>query len=545
MSDQTSLSPLGFVNFDDIRGQNNEIELRIPFDEIKRIQRGQYVLIGSAGVERPYLGRVISGPFYTPDAVSKDSAFARTSILLANEVPFLPDFHGVCRVELLGRVSLDDYHLSGFASRPFPKTPVLPMPSDQIAQLLGLEGNMYLGHLTGYEQIRVYFNAHVKKVLPRNVGVFGTVGSGKTNTAQVLIEEAIASGWAVVVLDVEGEYISMDKPNGEAKKKPLAAAMQRFGVSPRGIENVQVFNCPGTESRCPDAREFCLRFGNLSPYDLIEIMGMSEAQETRFLELHEEATAKLMTKQGATQHKHSKWDRLAGNNNPVGLNSLPNLTLQFLIDQIDIENQDSGYGNKASWNKVLQLLVKLKRYQIFDSVDYVFNADDLLKPGQLSIFDLSDATNVRVNNIIIAQILREIFEKKIDEPDAPPTIVVIEEAHTFVSRENVKAMENIVDMLREISRRGRKRWLGLCFISQQPAHLPNEIFELCNTKVIHQTTGKRNLDALQVSAGNVNEAVWGEVPLLGQGQALIISPQFAHPVLCDMRPCSTNREYTD
>ncbi len=234
MSDQNHEFPLGFVNFDDIRGQNNEIELRIPFDEIKRIRRGQYVLVGSVGAERPYLGRVISGPFYTPDAVSKDSAFARTSILLANEVPFLPDFHGVCRVELLGRVSLDDYHLFGFASRPFPKTPVLPMPSNQIAQLLGLEGNMYLGHLTGYEQIRVYFNAHVKKVLPRNVGVFGTVGSGKTNTAQVLIEEAIASGWAVVVLDVEGEYISMDQPNEEAKKKPLAAAMQKFGISPRG-----------------------------------------------------------------------------------------------------------------------------------------------------------------------------------------------------------------------------------------------------------------------------------------------------------------------
>lgn len=106
-------------------------------------------------------------------------------------------------------------------------------------------------------------------------------------------------------------------------------------------------------------------------------------------------------------------------------------------------------------------------------------------------------------------------------------------------------MESIVDMLREISRRGRKRWLGLCFISQQPAHLPNEIYELCNTKFIHQTTGKRNLDALHVSAGSVNEAVWGEVPLLNQGQALIISPQFSHPVLCDMRPCSSHREHTD
>ena len=102
-----------------------------------------------------------------------------------------------------------------------------------------------------------------------------------------------------------------------------------------------------------------------------------------------------------------------------------------------------------------------------------------------------------------------------------------------------------MDRLREISRRGRKRWLCLCFISQQPAHLPYEIYELCNTKIVHQTTGRQNLDALRVSAGNVNEAIWSEVPILGQGRSVIVSPQFAHPILCDMRPCQTNREFTE
>jgi len=535
--------PIGFVNFDDIRGQNNEIELRVPFDDINRLQRGQYVLVGNSNT--PYLGRMVSGPFYTPDAVGKESAFARTSILMANEVPFLPDFHAVCRVELLGRVNLESVSLTGIASRPFPKTPVHEMPSDKIAELLGLEGNMYIGHLTGYDQVRVKLNAHEKKVLPRNLGIFGTVGSGKTNTAQVLIEEAIAAGWAVIILDVEGEYISMDKPNEEAqKRKSLGAAMRRFGVSPKGVEAIQVFHCPGTESKRPDAREFCLDFSRQSPYALIEIMGLNEAQETRFLELYEDCVDKIRHQSGRS--KQSKWERLSSET-PAGLKSLPGLSLNFLMKELNVvfERADAAYGNKASWSKVRQLLEKIQRYQIFDSVDYVLDVNDLVRPGHLSVFDLSDATNVRVNNIVIAQILQEIFSKKIGESDAPPTLVVIEEAHTFVSRDNVKMMESIVDMLREISRRGRKRWLGLCFISQQPAHLPNEIYELCNTKFVHQTTGKRNLDALHVSAGSVNEAVWGEVPLLNQGQALIISPQFSHPVLCDMRPCSSHREHTD
>lgn len=541
--------PVGFVNFDEIRGQNNELEMRVPFEDIKRIQRGQYVLIREQDTSHPYLGRIISGPFYTPDAVGRDSAFARTSILMANEVPFLPDFHGVCRIELLGRISHETHNLMGFASRPFPKTPVFAMPPEQIAELLQLEGNMYFGHLTGYGQIKVKLNSHEKKVLPRNLGVFGTVGSGKTNTSQVIIEEAVSAGWAIIVLDVEGEYISMDKPNQEAqKKKALSRVMQQFGVSPRGVQSIQVFHCPGTESKRPDAKEFCLHFGKLSPYDLIEIMELNEAQESRFLELHEDAKEKLES-QYANRPRQSKYDRMRNNKQEpaFGLDNLPELTLKYLLTELNerIKTEPTGYGNKASWDKVLQLLKKLERYKVFNSVDYILNIDDLVKPGHLTVFDLNDSTNVRINNIVIAQILREIFDKKISEPDSPPTLVIIEEAHTFVSRENVKSMENILEMLREISRRGRKRWLGLCFISQQPAHLPNEIYELCNTKIVHQTTGKRNLDALHISAGNVNEAVWGEVPLLSQGQALIISPQFSHPVLCDMRPCSSHREHTD
>ena len=163
------------------------------------------------------------------------------------------------------------------------------------------------------------------------------------------------------------------------------------------------------------------------------------------------------------------------------------------------------------------------------------------------MFDLSGAQNVVINNVLISDILRGLFQKKVGDKDRrlPPTLVVIEEAHTFVSKDNVKRMEETLDILRDISRRGRKRWLGLCFISQQPSHLPPEIYELCNTKIVHQTTGGKNLNALKDSAGGVNEAIWDEVPVLGQGRCLIMSPQFRHPVLCDVRPCKTQRKFTE
>ena len=541
--------PVGFVNFDGGSGDNTEVEIRIPFEDLSRIRRGQYVVIGVDSGSEGYLGRIATGPFYTPDAVGRDSAFARASILHANDVQFIPDYHGICSVEILGRISIDSSSLSASFARPVPKTHVYSLPADRIGRLLKLGGNMYMGRLTGYEQVKVLFEGHDKRVLPRNFGIFGTVGSGKTNTSQVLIEEATAAGYAVIVLDVEGEYISMDSPNQEPKKnKLLQETMRSFGVSPRGIDDLKVFRCPGTESKRKDAKEFCLKFGNLSPYALAEIMGLNEAQEMRFLELYEDCIRDLELHKGTRKPKRgksSKWDRLK-DESIVGEDAFPELSLEILRSKAKDKLENAGgSGDRASWNKVRQLLAKLDRYGIFRSEGYFLNIKDLLRAGRVNVFDLSDSTNVRINNIVIAEILRMIFTEKVDNSDSPPTLIVIEEAHTFVSRENASRMESTLDMLREISRRGRKRWLGLCFISQQPAHLPDEIYELCNSKVVHQTTGKRNLEALRASAGSVNEGLWKDVPILGQGRCIIVSPQFMHPVMCDVRPCSTNREYTD
>ena len=62
-------------------------------------------------------------------------------------------------------------------------------------------------------------------------------------------------------------------------------------------------------------------------------------------------------------------------------------------------------------------------------------------------------------------------------------------------------MHATLQMLRDVARRGRKRWLSLAFVSQQPGHLPPEIFELCNTRIVHTLRSMHNLDVLMSTAG--------------------------------------------
>jgi len=536
----------GFVNFDSSGGTNNEIEIRIPFDKLPHVARGKYLTIESGNPDELFLARLTRGPFYTPDAVSRDSAFARASIVQAGDIDFIPDYHGICFAELIGLFNPNSSHLSGISTRPHPKSSVFPLPPKNLEGLLRLDGNMYLGQLSGYDDVRVHFNSNSKSVLPRNIGIFGTVGSGKTNSSQVLIEEASANGWAVIVIDVEGEYISMDQPSSEIlKTKGFQAIAERFQINPEGLHSFRVLYPAGAESKRNDAAEFSIPFGSLSPYELSAIMGMNETQEDRFISLWDLQKDKIIQTGGKKKGRSgNQWKKLDAGELDEDADYL-DLTIESLLVSLNERLSEEKGAAKASWLVVKRLLGRLRRFGIFDTTDNVLDAADLVKAGKVSVLDLSNSFTVQVNNIVIAYLLRKVFDLKIRDENQPPTIIVIEEAHTFVSRENAAKMEALMDRLREVTRRGRKRWLGLCFISQQPSHLPDEIFELCNTKIIHQTNGTKNLNALKVSGGNVNEAIWDDVPMLGQGRSIIISPQFQHPIMTNMRLCKTNREHTD
>jgi DNA helicase HerA-like ATPase len=150
-----------------------------------------------------------------------------------------------------------------------------------------------------------------------------------------------------------------------------------------------------------------------------------------------------------------------------------------------------------------------------------------------------------VKNIAIVDVLKKIFDKKISDPESPKTLIAIEEAHTFISRESRDKMEATMDMLKIIARRGRKRWLCLCFISQQPAHIPNEIFELCNSRIVHAIKSQPNVTALKNTTGGVVSEVWNIVPTLGQGQALVVTPQFTHPLIVNIRPAMSERLFVE
>ena len=139
---------IGFVNFDSGSSDSNEVELTIPYGRISSASRGKYIRI-QTGDKQNFLARISKGPFYETNAVSKDSAYARVSILEAENNKILaPEYHGTCFVRLMGELDMDKLTVTGSSARPKPQARAIALTSDQIEGILAVGGHdMYLGRL--------------------------------------------------------------------------------------------------------------------------------------------------------------------------------------------------------------------------------------------------------------------------------------------------------------------------------------------------------------------------------------------------------------
>lgn len=539
---------VGFVHFDRAGITNTRTELLVARNKIGKLVRNKYVKIinppDDKGSKTEFLGRIVEGPFYSPEEIGRDSALAQTCILRGETFPNIPEYYAVGGVEILGE--LKENKVFGVNTRPAPQATVDELTSEEIKALLSISGDMLIGTLDGYPDIELYLKSKEKKVIPRNIGIFGTVGSGKTNTSQVLIEEATASGYAVIVVDVEGEYVDMDKPTNE-----LVDLLKTYKINkgkenetnyiPQGISNFKVYHLFNTETERNDTKEeFSLVSSDLDEFLLSEIIGAEDAQQRRLFGIIDELRKKT-EKEVKKEEKKKKSLKEA----IAPKESQYKYTLNDIISAAAVKASEARGADRFSYYTLMSKLGKLNRTKAFDKEGVKsISAPDLLIPGRLTVFDVSYCSDI-LKNLVIADLLRRIFEEKRTNSKAPPTLLIIEEAHSFISREKVGKMQETIEKIREIARRGRKRWLGLCFISQQPSHLPNELFELCNTRIVHNIKSQANLNSLKLTAGDVSEEMWNNVPSLGTGQAIISSPQLRDPVVVNVRPCKTKRKFIE
>ena len=561
----------GRTLFDTPGSEDGSVTIVMPPDRILDVTSQALLRIESYPDGRRYIGSVSAGPFFDPDGISADSTAMVISAV--NGAIGMPGHHGRLKVQLFGEEK--GGRIGPANRRPIPNSPVFLVDDSEMAAILGLEGDFAIGRVIGHETVAVPVPVHKKSVLYRHTGVLGTTGGGKSTTITNYAAGIAAEGAAVILLDTEGEYTTMHEVTTDTDMLTLAEAL---GLPAQGVPNTHVLTLvdrePSNPSH-PSHEEFTLDFTQLSPWTVIEILGMNDAQQGRFLAAYDLGRRLLgelnifpVKKDVASERLALEWDEMD--------TGYPKLTLALLIDVIaacianlgkgtvsywasDLMYRNVGAREKlaqlveqsdlekisASWKKVSGLLWKMHRLKIFDRVDAKqFDITDMLQPGRITIIDLSDLDSPVLRNLAIAQVLRQLqtgqeraYEAASVVGDTPtPVNLIIEEAHEFLSTARIRQMPTLYEQVSRIAKRGRKRWLGLTFVTQLPQNLPDEVLSLINNWVLHKIQDESVVGRLRRTIPSIDQPMWRSLASLQPGQAVVSLAHMRRPILTQINP---------
>ena len=169
--------------------------------------------------------------------------------------------------------------------------------------------------------------------------------------------------------------------------------------------------------------------------------------------------------------------------------------------------------------------------------DYI--GDDYPNESRVTVIDLSLVPS-EVVHVVTAVIARMVFEAlqryvKLNSMSLP-TVLVMEEAHTFVKRyredlENQDAATACCQVFERIAREGRKFGLGLVLSSQRPAELSPAVLSQCNTFLLHRISNDRDQELVHRLVPDNLRGLLRELPSLPSQNAVLLGWASELPVL--------------
>ncbi len=372
----------------------------------------------------------------------------------------------------------------GLVRSTFPAAPgakVVAAENDLLKKFLQLDdAGLELGVIAQHE---LPARISLTGLLNKHLGLLGLSGSGKSNAASVLIEELLDrkpenGRLAVVVFDVHGEYVSF----GDRRRNPTYA------------EKTVVVN----------AKQLQVAFHKVKPGLLAEISPDMSATQVREL-------GKIIS---AMKHAMGEGEKAY---------SLKDV-MQAVVNSPLKENVKSPL---LSW------LSELRGMKLFGRADYP-GFKELIKPGKLVVFDLSEITSQKKKQVIVAYFAKKLFTMR-QHGVIPPVLVLVEEAHNFAREKAPKGSAVSKHIIETIAREGRKFGCCLCLVSQRPVQLSTTALSQLNSFLIFRITNPYDLDHIQRSCEAIDADIGKQITTLKVGEGILFGEAVSHPVFMQVR----------
>lgn len=181
------------------------------------------------------------------------------------------------------------------------------------------------------------------------------------------------------------------------------------------------------------------------------------------------------------------------------------------------------------------------------------------KDGSITIIDLSllPAEITHIITSVMARVTLEVLQRyrRQEKGETLPTILVMEEAHTFIKRynadtENENATAMCTKVFEKIAREGRKYGLGLVLSSQRPSELSPTVISQCNSFLLHRLSNDKDQELVSKLVPDNLRGLLRELPSLPSRNAILLGWASELPVMVRMnflqeqyRPKSDDPEY--
>lgn len=377
---------------------------------------------------------------------------------------------------------------------PSPGTKVRVASKETLEKFLGLDlkNGLLLGEIERHD---VPVKLNLSRLFQKHLAILAMSGAGKSYLVSVLLEELLQrekkdGRLAVILMDTHGEYRNFAEPtkNSEhkdfsSKTKYLKANEIKIGVPKlsSGMIAGMVSNMSGPQKRDLDKILLKLRREmkeGLGPFDFSDVK--SEIMK-------------------------------------------------------DPEMKDSTRQALIGW------IITLEQLNLFGKTDNP-SINDLVRPGELTIIDLSEIIDLKKKQIIVAYFARKLFNERRNNRVAPFSMIV-EEAHQFCPEGASREAAISRGIIETIAREGRKFGASICLISQRPINLSTTALSQCNTHIILRVTNPYDLKHIGETSEGLDSRSLDMITSLRTGEALMVGEAVNYPVFFKVRK-RTSQEST-
>ncbi len=344
------------------------------------------------------------------------------------------------------------------------------------------------------------------KMMNRHGLIAGATGTGKTKTLQVIAEQLSAKSVPVLLMDIKGD-------------------LSGIAVASEGHPKI-------------DERHAKIGFPFEAGSSPVEFLSLSEEKGARLRATVTEFGPVLFSKildLNSTQSGIVAVVYKYCDDNNIPLLDLKDFkkTIQYMTNEGKKEIEgEYGRLSTASVGAIMRKIVELEQQgaDIFFG-ERSFDVDDLCKlnddgKGVISILRLTDIQDrPKLFSTFMLQLLAEVYATFPEEGDVeqPKLVIFIDEAHLVFE----EASDALLDQIESIIKLIRSKGVGIFFVTQNPADIPDDVLGQLGLKVQHALRAftAKDRKAIKLAAQNYPLTDFYDVEQLltelGIGEALV------------------------